>query len=128
MGAPRSPESQLPLAPHLFQVLLSLLEKDLHGYAILKDISRRTGGEMALGTSTLYATLQRLVRDGFLEETSGPGDEKTQGPPRKCFRITDAGRDLAREEGLRIQRLAREVEESGLFEKLSPAIGGEEGR
>lgn len=127
MGADRNLESQLPLAPHLFQVLLSLLERDLHGYAILKDISNRTDGEMTLGTSTLYAALQRMVRDGFLEETEGSGEEKAQGPPRKCFRITESGRKLAHEEGRRIQRLAREVEESGLFEKLSPAASGKEG-
>ena len=126
MGSAQDMRSQLPLAPHLFQILLSLLQRDLHGYAILKDISDRTGGEMTLGTSTLYAALQRLVRDGFLEETGGSGSQKTQGPPRKLFRVTDSGRILAREEGLRIQRLNRAVAAAGLFDSLAPAAGGEE--
>jgi len=119
-------QGQLPLAPHLFQILLSLLERNLHGYAIIKDISERTCGEVTLGTSTLYAALQRLVRDGFLEETVESEPQKAQGPPRKCFRITASGRALAREEGLRIQRLSRVVAESGLFDSLAPAVGGEE--
>jgi len=118
-------ESHLPLPPHLFHILLSLLEGDRHGYAILRDISERTGGGIRLGASTLYAALQRLVRDGFLEETHGAGAEKTQGPPRKLFRITEAGRALAREEGLRIRRLNRVVAESGLFDALVPAAPGE---
>lgn len=126
MSSAQDTQTQLPLAPHLFQILLSLLERDLHGYAILKDISDRTGGEMTLGTSTLYSALQRLVRDGMLEETMGGESQKAQGPPRKLFRITDSGRSLAREEGLRIQRLNRVVAATGLFDSLAPVVGGEE--
>lgn len=118
-------DKHLPLAPHVFQILLSLLERDLHGYALLKDISDRTGGEVVLGTSTLYAALQRLVRDGFLEETEGMETAKAQGPPRKSFRITGRGRELAMQEGLRLQRLTRVVADSGLFDALAPAVPGE---
>jgi len=86
----------------------------------------RTGGEVTLGTSTLYAALQRLVRDRFLEETVESEPEKAQGPPRRCFRITASGQALAREEGLRIQRLSRVVAESGLFDSLSSTVPLEE--
>jgi DNA-binding PadR family transcriptional regulator len=127
MNRPLDLEHQLPLAPHLFQILLSLLEKDLHGYAILKDIGDRTDGEVTLGTSTLYSGLQRLVRDGFLEEAEGVRLEKGKGPPRNVFRITPLGRRLAREEGLRIQKLSQVVAESGLFDALATAGPGEEG-
>ena len=65
----------LPLAPHVFQILLSLLKEDLHGYALLKDIAERTEGEVTLGTSTLYSAVQRMVREGFLEEDSRVGDK-----------------------------------------------------
>lgn len=121
-------ESHLPLPPHLLQILLSLLEKDLHGYAILKDIAERTSGEVTLGTSTLYSGLQRLVRDGFLKEVEGSRLEKGKGPPRNVFRITPLGRRLAREEGMRIQKLSRVIADSGLFDALAPARSGEEGR
>ena len=126
MRSAQSLKDQLPLAPHLFQILLSLLHRQLHGYAILKDITDRTGGETTLGTSTLYAALQRLVRDGFLEEVADAESQKAQGPPRKCFRITEAGRALAREEGKRIQRLSGVVAGSGLFDSLTPATPLEE--
>jgi DNA-binding PadR family transcriptional regulator len=117
------PRRHLPLAPHLFQILLSLPDRDLHGYGVLKDIRERTGGEMALGTSTLYAALHRLVEEGFLEETSpaAASSDAAQGPPRKVFRVTEAGRTLAREEARRIQRLHRMVEESPVFESLREA-------
>lgn len=128
MGQAPDLENRLPLPPHVFQILLSLLEGDRHGYALLKDISERTGGEMKLGTSTLYAALQRLVQGGFLEETEGSEAEKAQGPPRKLFRLTEEGRALARAEGLRVQRLNRVVIESGLLDALTPAASGEGNR
>ena len=127
MNSTPNPKGPLPLAPHLFQILLSLMDRDLHGYALLGDIAQRTDGEMLLGTSTLYAALQRLVREGYLKETDPPAEDEAQGPPRKFFGITEAGRVLAREEGRRIERLHRMVADSALFEPLGGAGAGEEG-
>jgi len=117
----------LPLAPHLFQILISLLEGDLHGYALLKDIADRTHGEMILGTSTLYAAIQRLVKDGFLEESDPPPNDEPRGPARKYFRLSEAGRDLARAEARRVGRLHRQVAQSSLADALGVAATGEEG-
>ena len=121
-------QSHLPLPPHLLQILLSLLERDLHGYAILKNISERTSGEFTLGTSTLYSGLQRLVRDGFLEEVEVVSGERGKGPPRNVFRVTPLGRRLAQAEGRRIQKLSRVIVDSGLFDALVPASSEEDGR
>ena len=115
-------ERFLPLGPHQFHILMVLLDQDLHGYGILKEVSRRTDGDVRLGTSTLYSALERLVKHGFLQEAGGAGLEAGKGPPRKVFRITDAGRHLARAEAFRIQRLNRAAAESGLLE--APAIPG----
>ena len=77
-----NPKEHLPLQPHVFQVLISLIESSRHGYSIIKDIGRRTGGEMALGTSTLYAAIKRMVKEGLLEETDRPADNEV-GAERK---------------------------------------------
>lgn len=127
MDTPPDVRDRLPLPPHVFQILLSLLQADLHGYALLKDIAQRTDGEMVLGTSTLYAALQRLVKDGFLEETDPPPHEQSQGPARKYFRITHAGRTLAGAEARRVDRLHRMVVDLGLSGALGVAGAGEEG-
>ena len=126
MNKPTEGAGHRPLAPHSFQILLSLLQKDLHGYALLKDIAHRTGGEMVLGTSTLYAALQRLVKDGFLEEVQPPSQDPVQGPPRKVFRITRAGRGLARDEARRIERLHQMVAETSLLSSMDPNRATEE--
>ena len=34
-----------PLSPQVFQILLSLADRERHGYAIIQEIRDRTGGE-----------------------------------------------------------------------------------
>ena len=93
-----------PLTTPVFQILLSLADGDLHGYAIIQDIRARTDGEVRLTASTLYAAIKRLLDGGLLQEIDAP--ETTGGAPRRCYRITKAGRQLAQREA---ERLARAV-------------------
>lgn len=113
------PNGFLPLAPHSFQILLSLLERELHGYSIIKDVEERTGGEMRLGTSTAYAAIKRMVEDGLLERAEPPDEERSGGPRRRYYRITALGRKVARAEGLRITRLQRMVARTSLLDPRS---------
>jgi DNA-binding PadR family transcriptional regulator len=126
MTAPLSPGDHLPLAPHVFQILLSMLDGDQHGYSILKDIARRTDGEMVLGTSTVYAALKRLAASGLLSEVDGRAEDGSGGPPRQYYRLTELGRSVARAEGRRIGRLQGMVAESSLFGPFGSPAGAEE--
>jgi DNA-binding PadR family transcriptional regulator len=102
MTDPLSP----PLSPQVFQILLSLVDGgDRHGYAILRDIEDRTGGEIRLTASTLYAAIKRMLDADLIVEVDAP--EETGGAPRRCYRISKAGRNLARAEA---ERLARTVD------------------
>ena len=47
-------------APVDFLVLLTLADRELHGYGIVAEISDRTEGRMRLVPGNLYAVLQRL--------------------------------------------------------------------
>jgi DNA-binding PadR family transcriptional regulator len=125
MSPSADPNLHLPLAPHAFQILLSLLNRDLHGYSLIKDIEERTGGEMVLGTSTVYAAIKRMVEEGLLEEAPEPARESSGGPRRRYYRITDFGRRVARAEGLRISRLQRMVAESALLDETRSTVAGE---
>ena len=64
----RLPQDHLPLTVPVFQILLSLSDQDLHGYAIIQDIRARTAGEVTLTASTLYAAIRRLLDAGLVEE------------------------------------------------------------
>ncbi|MGD2067847.1 MAG: PadR family transcriptional regulator [Gemmatimonadota bacterium] len=118
------PEGYLPLAPHTFQILLSLLDHGpLHGYSIIKDVEGRTEGRTKLGTSTAYAAIKRLVRDGLLEPALAPPGTDSEGPRRRYYRLTPFGRDVARAEGLRIVRLQRMVARTSLLDGNAPGNG-----
>ena len=70
--------------------LLGLLEREpSHGYDLKRDYDTFFGRGKQLPFGQVYATLGRLARDG--KATAGdaePGD----GPDRKRYAITDAGR------------------------------------
>jgi DNA-binding PadR family transcriptional regulator len=92
------------MTPQVFQILLALADRDLHGYAIIKDIADRTGGQMRLTASTLYAALKRLLDEELIEELDPPRDETD--PRRRYYRLTKAGRDAGRTEAARLDALA----------------------
>ena len=100
-----NPKDHLPLQPHVLQILLSLIQREMHGYSLIKDIGARTEGEMVLGTSTLYAAIKRMVKAGLLEEIQRPADSDSADDRRRYYRATPFGRGVAREEALRIRRL-----------------------
>lgn len=93
-----------PLSAQVFQILLSLVDDDLHGYAIIQDVRQRTGGEIDLTASTLYAAIKRLLDNGWIEETHArPADDDAR---RRYYHLTDVGRAAARAEAQRLERLA----------------------
>lgn len=120
-----APECHLPLAPHSFQILLSLLDREQHGYSIIKDIEERTAGRTLLGTSTVYATIKRMVKDGLLAEAEGGSGGVSAGPKRRYYRITKFGRQVARAEGMRIAELNEYVAGSSLMTEARSATTGE---
>jgi len=94
-----------PLSTQVFHILLSLVDDDLHGYAIIQDVAERTEGEVKLTASTLYAAIKRLLDAGWIEETTTRrrADDDTR---RRYYRLTAAGRQGARAEAERLERLA----------------------
>lgn len=93
---------QPSLSTPVFHILLALVDRDRHGYAIIKEIEQRSGGEVVLSTGTLYAAIKRLVESGLIEQTdrpSSPSDDER----RRYYRLTTAGRLAARQE---VERMA----------------------
>lgn len=80
----------LPTAAVL--MLSSLAEGPRHGYAIRKDIARRSGGEVKPGITTLYRLLKQLLDDGLVEESSARPAPELDDDRRRYYRITPAGR------------------------------------
>ena len=100
----RLPQHHLPLSVPVFQILLSVSDRDLHGYAIIQDIRDRTEGEVELTASTLYAAIKRLLDAGLINELETRPGRDDDDARRRYYRITSMGLDVARLETGRLER------------------------
>lgn len=96
-----------PLPSAAFHILLSLAEGDLHGYAIMRQVEEQTEGRMRLGPGTLYSSIQALLEGKLIEEVTGPDLNEPQQERRRFYRLTTAGRNLARSEAERLAQVLR---------------------
>jgi PadR family transcriptional regulator, regulatory protein PadR len=77
-------------------VLSLLAEEERYGFDLVRGLSELDG--MVTSEGTIYPLLSRLRRDGLVEST---WQESPSGPPRRYYRLTDAGR--AALEGFRLE-------------------------
>jgi len=96
-----------PLPSAAFQILLSLAGEDLHGYGIMRQVAVQTDGRMRLGPGTLYSSIQTLLQGKFIEEVGLREDVKLGQERRRYYRLTSAGRKLARSEADRLAGFLR---------------------
>ena len=96
-----------PLPSAAFQILLSLADGDLHGYAIMRQVEEQTGGSVRLGPGTLYSSLQALVEEGLIQEVDRRPSAAISSERRRFYRLTSAGRKLAHSEAERLADLLR---------------------
>lgn len=119
------PHEHLPLSVPVYQILLCLADRELHGYAMIQEIRDRTGGEVDLTPSTLYGAVKRLEDDGLIEEAEERPDSLLDDSRRRYYRITALGREVARVEARRLERALEQARGKGILGKGPPA---EEGR
>ena len=80
--------SEKALRPPAFLVLTALAGHPQHGYAVIEDVLRISGGSVRLHTGTLYALLDRLREAGLVEVDR---EEIVASRLRRYYRLTDAG-------------------------------------
>src|SRR5688572_26301593 len=114
-GSGAAPESHLPLAPATFQILLALVDRERHGYAIMKEVAERTGGAVRLGPGTLYGALKRLLDGGLVEEGGERADPELGDDRRRYYRLTERGLAVARAEARRLEAMVRAARQKKLI-------------
>jgi DNA-binding PadR family transcriptional regulator len=112
-------ESFLPLPRDTFHVLVSLADRDRHGYSVMKDVLERTDGALRLSPSSLYASIRRLLEKGLIEELADRPDPRHDDERRRYYRLTSLGRAVAGAEARRLERLLLDARATGLLPRRS---------
>ena len=96
----------LPLSAASLQILLALAAQDMHGYAIMQEAARQSGGRYRLGPGTLYDNLQRMTRHGLVRELR----QRARGEDRRrrYYRLSSLGRRVLSAEIERLESVLRE--------------------
>jgi DNA-binding PadR family transcriptional regulator len=111
-----SVEGHLPLTTPMLHTLLALADGDKHGYAIIKEISRRTDDVVRLSAGTLYALIKRALASGFVVEIDERPDPALDDERRRYYRLTARGRRVAEAEIARMEAIV----EMARTKKLRP--------
>src|ERR671912_668555 len=83
----------LPLKPFVLDVLLALADGKRHGWAWIREVQQREGGDRIL-PANFYRTLRALREDGLIAEAAG----EDPGERRQYFSLTSLGTKVARAE------------------------------
>ena len=100
----------VPLSPAVQAILLSLAEGEKHGYAIMKDARSPRGGGIQMGPGTLYGSIDRMMRDGLVEESDKQDDER-----RRYYRLSRLGRKVLAAELERLEAALSGARSLGLL-------------
>lgn len=88
-------------------VLAIVRDGPLHGYAIAREIERRSSNLLKFKEGTLYPVLHSLEYNRWLESS---WDTSTPGPARKVYRLTALGE-------------AELAKRTGIWQEFSTAVG-----
>ena len=115
----------MPIRPVEFEILLTLANEERHGYGIMQEAARMSGGELQMEAGTLYRALHRMLKDGWIAESDrrvpppsgagrwGPREARPGRGPRsenvderrRYYKLTPLGRRVAAAEAERLARL-----------------------
>lgn len=107
-----------PLPSASMHLVLALLDGELHGYALMRRVEELSDGAVRMGPGTLYGTINRLLADGLITETTHRV-ERTDDERRRYYELTGTGRGVALEELARLRNLVHKVAKH--LPRVSPA-------
>jgi DNA-binding PadR family transcriptional regulator len=119
----QNPQVFLPLSESVFQIMLSLVGEDRHGYGIMKEVKARTEGRLSLAPGTLYGALKRLKQQGLIAEVEEKVDPELDDGRRRYYSLTVPGQKVMHAEAARVADLARQAAAADLLPGRSPIAG-----
>jgi len=103
-------EQMLPLSLPVFHMLLSLIEGERHGYALKREILRRTDKRINLGSGALYGAINKMLEQGLIVESDERPDPHLDDERRRYYRITSLGHRVIQAEVARLRALLQLAE------------------
>lgn len=91
----------VPMTETSFYILL-FLQKERHGYQIVKEVEKLTNGEIVITPGTLYGSLSKMEKDRLIVFVR-------EEQKRKIYVITNLGREVLDLEIRRIKRVYKNV-------------------
>ena len=91
-----------PMSESYYYILLCLSRGPNHGYGIMRMAAQLSGGEVRIGSGTMYGATGNLMKKGWIEETFSqePGEER----PRRS-QLTREGREALLGEIERLKKM-----------------------
>jgi len=83
-----SEEQELKKGSTPILILAVLTDGPRHGYAIAREIERRSREALSVGEGALYPALRALEREGLVQSE---WQTQPSGPARRVYTLTDAG-------------------------------------
>jgi len=117
----QGPEDYLPLTPAVLDIVLALGDEELHGYAIMQEVGRRTDGRRRLAPGTLYRSLRQMQEKGLVEESEERPDPILDDERRRYYRLTELGRRVAVAEVERLEGVVSAARSKGLTPIMRPS-------
>ena len=110
-------ESFLPLTPAEFEILLALVDGDLHGYAIMQEVTGRTLGSVKLLPGTLYRALTRMVEKSLIRHVGQPNSVDSDDERRRYYNLTALGGKVLKAEAERLSNQVKAAKAKNLIAK-----------
>src|ERR671916_563793 len=118
------PEGYLPLTPAVLDIMVALGDEEMHGYAIMQEVRRRTEGRRRLAPGTLYRSLKQMEERGWVVEAEERPEPGLDDERRRYYRLTDLGRKVALAEVERLEGLVDAARSKGFVPSPRPSGAG----
>ena len=87
------------LTEAVYYILLSLMQP-MHGYGIMQNVEKLSGGRLRLAAGTLYGAISTMLDKGWIAALTGEVDSR-----KKEYVITEAGKAILQAEYTRLREL-----------------------
>jgi DNA-binding PadR family transcriptional regulator len=103
-----------PLSSATLHILLALAGGNLHGYGIIKEVTRNSDGHYRLGPGTLYDNLKKLMDAGLVADAATSSSSKrkpvsSKEDDRRFYTLTKDGKNALAADVDRLQSVVREA-------------------